>query len=405
MKVRAQTARPCEKKGDLVLGSSLCECIKSCKAQKGYLKDSSAGTLHHRNSPTTAFAGCLPLEESLIEDHLVRYETREVGGLEVLFEGVEDAQNLNVEIFIEDSPSNVHDYLDVIGDFLTDDRDNDRKLKKATAFDEGLRAYFPEALGFAQNGFGAFAGQAPENIYDSFFETMYARGDFDQENEDFQQLAACFYHGVDDPKEMKKVWPRYTERRYREVSSMIWRKVHKRMPFWAKRFDRIWEKLSSAQASALKAEWFYEADEKPTQKESAQLLCISVASYQERLEWAYKKLEDIFPEFERRKRKNPVVLKAIDPPEPLYQILPSGEKVLIPLPEKKDRTITKHEIHEIKRWVYESSTNYLFKYERYTDIEDEINEDDEDAIEEEIEKEHEDYLKLKKEQQKLKVAF
>src|SRR5665647_1122764 len=152
MKVRAQTAKPCEKKGDLVLGSPLCECMKSCKAQKGYLKDSSTGTLQHQKSLPFTFTGCLSLEESLIEENLIRYETREVGGLEVLFEGVEESQNLNAEIFNDDTPANVPDYMDVIGDFLTDDRDNNRKLKKATAFDEGLRAYFPEALGFAQNG-------------------------------------------------------------------------------------------------------------------------------------------------------------------------------------------------------------------------------------------------------------
>lgn len=395
MKVRTQTASPCEKKGDLVLGSPLCECIKSCKVQKGYLKDSSNGTQIHKKSFPTNFTGCLSLEESLIEDGFIRYETREVGGLEVLFEGVEEAQNLNAEIFIDDSPADLPDYLDVIGNLLTDDRDNDRKLKKGTAFDEGLRAYFPEALGFAQNGLSAFAGLRPENLYESFFEAMYSRGDFENDNDDVQQLSTCFYHGIDHPKEMKKIWPRYTERRYRETSATIWRKVHNKMPLWAKRFDLIWEKLSEAQATALKVEWFYEDMEKPTQEESARHLGISVASYQERLEWAYKKLEGLFPELPRRKRKNPVVSQTNQPPGPLLEILPNGEKVQISFPEKRDRPLSKQQILEIKHWAFESSSNNMFQLEFYTDILDEIDEAEKEDTDEKIENEHEEHMKLK----------
>lgn len=55
------------------------------------------------------------------------------------------------------------------------------------------------------------------------------------------------------------------------------------MPLWAKNFHLIWDKLSEAQADALKLEWIYEDAEKPTQEENAKKLGISIASYQERL--------------------------------------------------------------------------------------------------------------------------
>ncbi len=128
---------------------------------------------------------------------------------------------------------------------------------------------------------------APPNLEESFFETMYARGDFDQEHEDIQNLAACFYHRIDLPSEMKKIWPRYTEKRYQAAKNSIWAKVQKKMPPWAKKFFRIWDKLSESQSEASKLEWFYEEVEKPTQEENAKKVGISIASYQERLGWAY----------------------------------------------------------------------------------------------------------------------
>lgn len=39
MKVRAQVAKPCEKKGDSLLGLSRCECLASCKNANDENKD------------------------------------------------------------------------------------------------------------------------------------------------------------------------------------------------------------------------------------------------------------------------------------------------------------------------------------------------------------------------------
>ncbi|MFP5492443.1 MAG: hypothetical protein ACLGG0_13145 [Bacteriovoracia bacterium] len=170
------------------------------------------------------------------------------------------------------------------------------------------------------------------------------------------------------------------------------------MPQWAKKFYRIWDNLSDSQAEALKLEWFYEDDEKPTQEESAKRLGISIASYQERLEWAYKKLEILYPEFTTRKRKNPTVTKMAQPPEPLYEILTCGDKVQIQHPVRQNKILTTRQRQKIMKWVHESTANYLFRYDHYTDFNDLEDENELEAFEEAIEQEHQDLLDLKAEE-------
>lgn len=404
MKVRAQIAKPCEKKGDSLLGLSRCECLAPCRIENGYLRPTSTGTTLYLRSLISAFQGCLPLEEELIKESLIRYETREVGGLEVLFEGVESAQNLNAEIFEDDgTPTSIESFSDFTPDLLTDKRDNDRKLKKGSSKDEALREYLPDALGFASSSVAAFFSSGPENLQDSFFQTMYARGDFDNESDDIQNLATCLFHRIDLPSEIKKIWPRFTQKRFELTKNAIWAKVHKKMPFWAKRFHRIWDKLTQAQSDALILEWFYESDEKPTQEENALVLGISVDSYKERLHWAYKKLRALYPEFSSRRRRVPLPAQNAIKPAPLYQILSNGEKVEIEIPTIQEKALSKEEKHEIKKWIYESTMNYMFRYQAYTDVEDFEDEDEQEAVEEYIEKEHQDYLRLKAEESEQKL--
>lgn len=404
LKVRAQIAKPCDKKGDSLLGISRCECLASCKIDNGYLRQTSTGTVHFLRSQTSAFQGCLPLEEELIKENLIRYETRETSGLEVLFEGIEWAQNLNAEIFEDDgTPTSIESFSDFTPDLLTDKRDNDRNLKKGSSKDENLREYLPDALGFASSSVAAFLSSGPENLQDSFFQTMYARGDFDKESDDIQNLASCFYHRIDLPSEIKKIWPRFTQKRFELTKNAIWAKVYKKMPFWAKRFHRIWDKLTQAQSDALMLEWFYESDEKPTQEENALALGISVDSYKERLKLANKKLGTLYPEFPRLKRKKPRVVKKTIKPAPLYQILPSGEKVEIEISVMRKKTLSTKEKHEIKKWVYESTMNYMFRFQAYTDVDDIEDEEEQEAVEEYIEKEHQDYLLFKAEESEQKL--
>jgi hypothetical protein len=396
LKVRVQVPKPCEKKGDSIQGLSRCECLASCKKQNGYLRPTSTGTLQFLCSQTSAFQGCLPLEESLIKENLIRYESREDTGLEVLFEGVEAVENLNGEIFEDDeTPTSIESFLDTTPDLLTDKRDNDRNLKKASSTDQGLRDSLPDALGFASSSVSAFFSCPPENLQDSFFQTMYARGDFERESDDIQNLATCFYHRIDLPNEIQKLWPRYTEKRYQLTKNAIWAKVHKKMPPWAKKFHRIWDDLTQAQTDAMMLEWFYDDFEKPTQEENAKKLGISIPSYQERLNWAYKKLQELYPEFPRLRRKGRPVSQYTVNPAPLYQVLPSGEKIQIEFPTLQEKVLTIQQKHEIKKWVYESRMNYMFRYQSYTDVEDMEDEEEQEAAEEYIEREHDDYLRLK----------
>lgn len=47
------------------------------------------------------------------------------------------------------------------------------------------------------------------------------------------------------------------------------------------------------------------------------------------------------------------------------------------------------------KWSWESTRNYTFRYDAYTDVDDPEDEDELEAVEEAIEKEHQDYLHLK----------
>ncbi len=175
------------------------------------------------------------------------------------------------------------------------------------------------------------------------------------------------------------------------------------MPFWAKRFHQIWDKLTEAQSDALMLEWFYESDEKPTQEENALVLGISVDSYKERLKLANKKLGALYPEFPRLKRKKPRTAKKAIKPAPLYQILPTGEKVELEISVMRKKTLSTKENHEIKKWVYESTMNYMFRFQAYTDVDDFEDEEEQEAVEEYIEKEHQDYMRLKAEESEQKL--
>ncbi len=60
--------------------------------------------------------------------------------------------------------------------------------------------------------------------------------------------------------------------------------------------------------------------------------------------------------------------------------------------------------HELKKWSWESTKNYIFHYDAYTDIDDYEDEEELEAEQEAIEKEHEDHLLLKSEES-MKASF
>ena len=222
------------------------------------------------------------------------------------------------------------------------------------------------------------------------------------QSDDIQSVATCLYHGVDLPEFIKRIWPRDTEKRLKDSTAKISGLVHKRMPLWARKFNGIWDKLTTGQTEALKLEWFYETAEKPTQEENAKTLGINVDSYKERLEWAIKKIIKHYPEFAPKKRRDKAQAEKVILPAPLYKVFPSGEKIEISLPIKAEKALSNKEKHEIKKWSWESTKNYTFRYDSYTDIDYPEDEEELENTEEAIEKEHHDYLLLKAEESEQK---
>ena len=88
MKVRKQNATPCLKKGiDNYKVSNLCELSSHCKNCDAF-----------KNQNSNTFKFCQEVESYLVDNQLIRYEMREMTGLEVLFDGIEKIYNLNAEI-------------------------------------------------------------------------------------------------------------------------------------------------------------------------------------------------------------------------------------------------------------------------------------------------------------------
>ena len=130
------------------------------------------------------------------------------------------------------------------------------------------------------------------------------------------------------------------------------------MPWWAKRFNKIWLKLTDAQIETLTLEWYFEGDEKKTQAENAKDLGISLASYQERLYFAYKKLEKLYPEFSRKK-KSPLKIRTKNLPLPLFLVNSDGEKTELPLPMAKLKNLSFKEKMDIKKRSKETTIDNL----------------------------------------------
>ena len=231
---------------------------------------------------------------------------------------------------------------------VTDETDNEKQHPWRFT-DESLISFLPSSLGYTQPITNTFATVAPNNLYDSFFLSLYAQGVFDKESDDLQNLATCLLHEIDTEVEIKKIWPRYSKLRYNKLKKVIWSKVTKKMPWWAKRFNKIWNILSDPQIDALTLEWFHDSDIKPSQLDNANQLGISIAAYQERLHWAYKKIEDLYPEFKRIKRRKTESLLKKRSPAPLYLIDINGEKIEIPTTAKREKKLTARQIIQIRK--------------------------------------------------------
>lgn len=221
-----------------------------------------------------------------------------------------------------------------------------------------LLNHLPECLGYAQTFGHDLLSCAPDNLFDSFFQSLYQQGVFEPQfleikgesqeerekrelkDDDLSTVATIMFHGLEDEKIIKSFWPRYRPKRFERNKSKVYDIINQRMPKSFKRFNKIWDELTDLQADAIKLEYFYEETEKPTQKANAKKRGISIASYQDRLELAYKKLSKLYPEFKRIKRRNPT---AEDFKEDEY-------------PEKN---LSQTQKAEIKKWAREKMDFYF----------------------------------------------
>lgn len=405
MKVRIQTPKPCEKKG---LNNSYfanhCECFKECEQSGVFLFAESPGTQNHK----TKFTGCMDIERYLVENVLIRYEMREDSGLEVLFDGIEKIYNLHSELEeyqrlaqiapsedlfareekIEQSVYSKEEAQDLgLFDEVDDvEIDFDELSEKDFANLEELKLeireeqevqkqeqqhssdgselllnHLPTCLGFAQSKAHTIFARRPENLRDYFFTKLYSEGLFEKENKDVKDYAYYALNGFESEEDIKAIDPELSGMKLKEAKDRLEMLIKKNMPEWAKKFEQFLETLTSNQVEAVKREWFFKEDEKPTQYEIAANIGISRDSYQDRLEGAYKKLEKVYPEYDRVPRRRSRANQKKDPPAPLYLINPDGTKTQVPHPVAKTREAHFFEMVRIKKWAKFTTTDFLFE--------------------------------------------
>ncbi len=372
MKVRKQTARPCERKG---VDNHLVQ--KSCELKAFCFKRQNKSSLHN-----VAFEICHKVEADLIESGLLRYELKESPGLEVLFDGIEKLQSLNDEILTSDDITEFELFaLPQIESSNLEESTESFELEDGlkasrSKFRDNLLNSIPRYLGYSSSFAHEIFSLAPTNLFDSFFEKSFVRGDFDQvfevgddlgkdgirrvlQADDLLSAAYCMKNEIEDKKHLKRVWPRYSEARFDNLKKKIAEIVNKNMPKQFKKFDGAWSRLSKPQEEAILLEYFYEEAEKPTQKENAKRLTIEVSSYQDRLEGAFKHFEKHYPEFKRiRRRKTPTKNTNENPPPPLYEIK-DGKRYEIPHPKRKNKKLSSYQRMAISHWAYNNTEFFL----------------------------------------------
>lgn len=370
MKVRKQNAKPCEKKGvDNHLYSWSCELRHICKSMSDDYSDI-----------------CTKVEEELVDHNLIRYETREMTGLHVLFSGVEKSYDLDSGyIFNEDGTqydsSNTDLTLDSHYKAINEGKyseDEDFELIEDIIPDNTSSPlnHISSGLSYSKSKSSDIFALAPDNIYESMFLSVYKKGIFNPKykdipnesksekikreikEDDLHSVATLLLFEISNPKTIKKLWHRYTPRRFEKNKVIVLKTVNKNMPEWAKRLNKYWNLITDAQREAINSEYFYESFEKPTQKELARRLGISVASYQDRLEGAYKHLLKLYPEYPRHRRRNPKKEQEELKPAPLYEII-NGTPVEIPIPKMRLKKVLTKDKVKVSKWAKNKEKAYI----------------------------------------------
>ena len=82
------------------------------------------------------------------------------------------------------------------------------------------------------------------------------------------------------------------------------------------------------------------------------------------MHWAYKKIEELYPELKRIKRRKAVNTPIVSP-APLYTVGLDGEKEEIPLPTKKDKKLSVKQKILIKKWSKDTTVANLIFHNEY----------------------------------------
>lgn len=143
LKFRKAKAAPCGKKGaDNHFLSNACECQAPCESRGGYLKNSSPGTSTYNQKENLNFPGCLEIEQGLLNENLLRYDDREISGLDVLFNGIEKIYDLNASIF-NDAFLTGYDVSGIVHSIDTDEHDSTIEHKLVSGIDLQEKRFKP----------------------------------------------------------------------------------------------------------------------------------------------------------------------------------------------------------------------------------------------------------------------
>lgn len=402
MKVKKQSNNPCWKKGiDNPKGSNRCEVYKECKKLKDYLKPNSTGTDNYHQEHSSDFEGCEDVESYLIKHNLVRYESREAVVSDLIinsFDIIPDDHNYR---YIDPEPYDEEQFNIKLKEKVSFIKIAKKLRKEDKSVPDGLLGsdysmdnilnHLPAHLGLSRSFAHEIFKTGAKDLFETTFRRAFAKGLFYQQFEhkkdytkaqilkviqadDLLSAAMIRAKGITDEEDMLHFWPRYTKERFDEQNKKIDEIVIASMPYKFIKFNKIWDRLTPPQAEAFKLEYFYDSFEKPTQLENAKKLGVKLSSYKDRLEGAIKKLEKLYPEFERVNRRAVKHLPEayMDAYEPVYKIENGERSRISPLRIRPKRIITEQDKVIIKKWA--QKTDYQRSDHLVSDYKPEIDE-------------------------------
>ena len=287
MKVRKSIPNPCQRKGeDNQHLLKECECRAECKTLGGYLNPDSKGTIAFKKqnkskkiSKKFQFNGCQQIEGLLIDNYELRYDGREVTGLEVLFNGIEQIQDYRGSTHFYTYTSNdVNDHSTNIENAMIHKHMKKNHLYQssdpngAEASKTRFLTEMPKELQINTNKMAEIWSSKPKDILDAMLRTCWSKGVFETGTEELVRTAYIMMKHIEIPEVIEQIWPKFDKEKFKAHEKLVWALVKKNMPVWAKKFKGFLKALTKEQKEAIELEWFYPDDEKPTQADLAATL-------------------------------------------------------------------------------------------------------------------------------------